>query len=72
MTDELNAMDKLEEIQEISDCAQGEANIKSKMDEVSERWDQTNFVVVSYRDSKDRFIVTEIEDLITQLEDDTM
>jgi hypothetical protein len=42
------------------------------MDEVSERWDQTNFVVVSYRDSKDRFIVTEIEDLITQLEDDTM
>lgn len=65
-------MDKLEEIQEISDCAQGEANIKSKMDEVTERWDNTNFTVVSYRDSKDRFIVTEIEDLITQLEDDTM
>jgi hypothetical protein len=42
------------------------------MKEVSTRWDEINFTVVSYRDSKDRFIVTEIEDLITQLEDDTM
>jgi hypothetical protein len=32
---------------------------------VDERWAVIDFVVVSYRDSKDRFIITEVEDLIT-------
>lgn len=39
---------------------------------VQDRWDEINFTVVNYRDSKDRFIITDVEDLITQLEDDTM
>lgn len=42
------------------------------MKSVKERWQGINFVVVPYRDSKDRFIIAEVEDLITQLEDDTM
>ena len=39
---------------------------------VQDRWEGIDFVVVSYRDSKDRFIITEIEELVTILEDDTM
>lgn len=27
---------------------------------------------MQYRDAKDRYIITEVEDLVTQLEDDTM
>ena len=39
---------------------------------VQDRWDEINFTVVGYRDTKDRFIITDVEDLITQLEDDIM
>jgi len=39
---------------------------------VVERWEEVNFTVISYRDSKERFVITEVEDLITLLEDDTM
>jgi len=39
---------------------------------VIQRWEEINFTVVSYRDSKERFIIAEVEDLITLLEDDTM
>lgn len=39
---------------------------------VEDRWEEINFTVISYRDSKDRFVITEVEDLITLLEDDTM
>ena len=35
-------------------------------------WKETNFTVIQYRDTKDRFIVAEIEDTITQLEDNQM
>lgn len=67
-----NAMDYLEEIEDISGGAQGEAQIEATMKGVLERWEEINFTVVSYRDSKDRFIITEVDDLITFLEDDTM
>lgn len=46
--------------------------IENTMKIVQDRWDEINFTVVNYRDSKDRFIITDVEDLITQLEDDTM
>ena len=35
-------------------------------------WAETNFVCRQYRDTKDRFFITEIDDLITQLEDNQM
>lgn len=32
-------------------------------------WDETYFVVRPYRDTKDRYFITEIDDLVAQLED---
>lgn len=46
--------------------------IENTMKVVAERWEEINFAVVGYRDTKDRYIIAEVEDLITQLEDDTM
>lgn len=58
-------MDKISEIEDISGGAQGEMQIENTMKLVQDRWEEINFVVISYRDSKDRFVITEVEDLIT-------
>ena len=58
-------MDKIGEIEDISGGAQGEMQIENTMKLVQDRWEEINFVVISYRDSKDRFDITEVEDLIT-------
>lgn len=42
------------------------------LSEVKKRWEDISFTVVQYREIKDRYIITEVEDLVTQLEDDTM
>jgi len=35
-------------------------------------WDNCDFTVANYRDSKDRFIIKQVEDVITLIEDDSM
>ena len=42
------------------------------MAEIVDKWDNTNFSVKNYRDTKDRFIIDQVEDVITLLEDDIM
>lgn len=42
------------------------------MKEIARIWEETSFVVKNYRDTKDRFFITEIDDLYTQLEDHQM
>ena len=42
------------------------------MNDIKEKWEATYFVVAQYRDAKERFIVKEVEEVITQLEDDTL
>jgi hypothetical protein len=59
-------------VEEISGQAGGEHTILSTIKEISELWDQTSFVLKNYRDTKDRFFITEIDDLIIQLEDHQM
>jgi len=72
LIEEHNAMDHTEEIEDISGAAQGEMQIEQTMKIVADRWEEINFTVIGYRDSKDRYIIADVEDLITQLEDDTM
>jgi hypothetical protein len=40
--------------------------------EIQELWEGTYFTCRGYRDTKDRFFITEIEELLTQLEDHQM
>lgn len=61
-----------DEIEEISGAASGEAQIEEQMNQISDRWDDTIFTVANYRDTKDRFIIKEVEEVITLLEDDLL
>jgi len=64
-----NHFDKVEEI---SAFAAGEAGILKTVAEIQELWEGTSFTCRAYRDTKDRFFITEIEELLTQLEDHQM
>jgi dynein heavy chain len=55
----------LEKIEEISAQASGEATISSTLNDIIALWKETYFTVMGYRDTKDRFIITEIDDIIT-------
>lgn len=66
------AEDHQETIMEIAGLAKGEAELIRQMDEVKGRWEVREFTVIQYRDTKDRYIISEVEDVITELEDDIM
>ena len=68
----MSALEHIDEIEDISGAAQGERAILNTLSEVKKRWEDISFTVVQYREIKDRYIITEVEDLVTQLEDDTM
>jgi dynein heavy chain len=61
-----------ERVEEISGQATGEHNIENGITEITDVWDSLPFVVLNYRDSKDRFLLSEIDDVIVQLEDHQM
>jgi len=63
---------KLEVIEQISGQAAGEKNIKDTIAVVKSHWDTCEFTVANYRDSKDRFMIKQVEDIITLIEDDSM
>jgi len=64
--------DHKEKVEEISAQASGEATITSAISEIVGVWAELCFVVMNYRDSKDRFLLTEVDEVITQLEDHQM
>jgi dynein heavy chain len=61
-----------ENVEAVSAQAGGEAAILEQIKEITGLWSDTTFVVKNYRDTKDRFFITEIDDMITQLEDHQM
>jgi dynein heavy chain len=62
----------IERVSEIAAQASGEADILKNIEEIRVAWETTNFTIKNYRDTKDRFYITEIEDLTTLLEDHQM
>lgn len=66
------ALDHQEFISDQAGTAKGEAELSRQMEEVKGRWSAREFVVAPYRDSKSYFIIKEVEDVITELEDDIM
>ena len=52
--------------------AKGEADLSRQMAVVKDRWAVREFFVAPYRDTKDRFIIKEVEEVISDLEDDIM
>lgn len=66
------ALEHAEFIGDTAGMAKGEAELSNSMNEVKERWSVREFSVFSYRDSKEYYIIKEVEDVITELEDDIM
>jgi dynein heavy chain len=60
------------EIDEISGTASGEAQIENQLRDVRERWAVLAFEIIPYRDFKDKFLISGVDDFITILEDDQM
>jgi dynein heavy chain len=61
-----------DEVEAISARATGEAGIREAIRKIAEEWDHLAFVVKNYRDTKNRFFITEIDELVQQLEDNQM
>jgi dynein heavy chain, axonemal len=59
-----------DKVGEISALASGEYAISETLEEIKKIWATMDFVVVNYRDFKDRFILGSIEEIMIQLEDD--
>jgi len=69
---DLKADEHCSEIEDISGGAEGEAALEANLKKVKDIWNEICFGIVPYRDSKERFILGDLEDLMTQLEDDQM
>ena len=64
-----NIMDYREKVEEISGEAQGQAQILKAVDAIGKKWAELAFNVQNYRDSKDRFIIGSVDDIIAALDD---
>ena len=62
----MNIKDKVEEI---SATASGEENLEKTIEDINKAWNNTNFELSNYREQKDKFYITKVEDILTQLED---
>jgi dynein heavy chain len=61
---QLDAAKYEQEIDDISGAAQGEAQIENALKDVRERWAELPFEVIPYRDFKDKFLISGVDDLI--------
>lgn len=62
-------LDVAQQVEDISGQATGESNIEQQCQQIEALWNETYFIVIPYRDMKDRYIIGTIEDVMTQLED---
>ncbi len=62
-------MDHKEFIEDVSSRASGEAAIELQLESIKEKWAELAFEVASYRESKDKFIIKSVEDIMTNLDD---
>jgi dynein heavy chain len=58
-----------DKVEEISGTATGENSLETTLEEIKKIWGQTNFTLAKHRDSADRFVITAIDDTLTQLEE---
>ena len=59
-----------DKVGEISAIASGEYAISQTLEEIKKIWASMEFIVVNYRDIKDKFILGTIEEIMIRLEDD--
>ena len=62
-------MKKKDILEEISIRATGEAQIQESLENIRKKWGELSFIVTSYREQKDKFIIQGIDDIISNLDD---
>lgn len=67
--DQLHVFSHMDELQEVSAQASSEAGLESLLKKVEDNWKELEFVVTSYRDSKDVFILGGLEEVQQVLDD---
>ena len=53
----------------IATQATQEANLRGQLIKLEEQWKKIDFITINHKDSKDVFILTEVEDLFQYLDD---
>ncbi|OQS02753.1 dynein heavy chain, partial [Thraustotheca clavata] len=56
-------------VSEVAATSSGEAQIEASLNKIKHGWEQTSFVCIPHRDSKEMFILGGLEDILTLLED---
>ena len=69
---EIGVAGKLCEIEDISNKASGEEEIKKNLKEIRDDWYKKDFTVKKYRDFKDKYILVDTADIFEKLESDLM
>lgn len=62
----------LERVEEISAFAGGEAAILTTIKDIRAEWEVLKFDVAPYRDTKDRFRIQAVDEIVSKLEDNQM
>lgn len=57
-------LDKKEQMEEISARASGEAQIESQVESIRSKWAELNFIVLPYKEYKDKFTLGTVEDIM--------
>lgn len=56
-------------MEEISGRASGEAAIELQVENIQKKWQELNFVVMNYKEYKDKYILGTIDEIIQTLDD---
>ena len=64
-----NILNKRDIIEEISVNASGQSLINFQLENVIKKWAELSFIVIPFNDSKDKFKITGIDEIITALDD---
>ena len=60
---------RMDEMEEISSKASGEASIELQLEEIRKKWQDLKFEVHPYREYKDKYIIGSVDDIIASLDD---
>eukprot|EP00002_Diphylleia_rotans_P013198 TRINITY_DN2570_c0_g2_i4.p1 TRINITY_DN2570_c0_g2~~TRINITY_DN2570_c0_g2_i4.p1 ORF type:complete len:2678 (-),score=502.92 TRINITY_DN2570_c0_g2_i4:4443-12476(-) len=62
-------MSYIQNVNEVSQIASGEYALEETLEKIKSIWESTTFVVVPYRDMKDVYILSSVDEITSQLED---
>lgn len=66
---ERGVLEKKDLVEDISGRATGEAQIETQLEGIRKKWAELAFIVLPYREFKDKFRISGLDDIMTALDD---